>query len=189
MRVIAGSRRHLVLKTVPGLAVRPTTDRTKETLFNILNPYLADCSFLDLFSGSGAIGIEALSRGAKDVVMVEQSTEALGCIRENLRTTKLTEDARVLAMDVRRAITMLEEEGRPFDIIFMDPPFDHELEMQVLHQLAGTSLVTEDTLIVVEASLSTSFSYLDKIGFEITREKKYKNNQHVFIQRKEPEPA
>ena len=189
MRVIAGSRRHLILKTVPGLAVRPTTDRTKETLFNILNPYLADCRFLDLFSGSGAIGIEALSRGAADVVMVEQSTEALACIRENLRTTKLTDEARLLAMDVRRAITALEDEGKPFDIIFMDPPFDNELEMQVLHQLASSKLVTEDTLIVVEASLETGFAYLDKLGFEIIREKKYKNNQHVFIQRQEKEPA
>jgi len=189
MRVIAGSRRHLVLKTVPGLAVRPTTDRTKETLFNILNPYLADASFLDLFSGSGAIGIEALSRGAGRVVMVEQSTEALACIRENLKTTRLTEEARLLAMDVRRAVTVLEEEGTPFDIIFMDPPFDKELEMQVLHQLAASPLVTEETLIVVEASLATGFGYLDKLGFEITREKKYKNNQHVFIQRKENEPA
>ena len=88
MRVIAGSRRHLILKTVPGMAVRPTQDRTKETLFNIINPYLADCRFLDLFSGSGAIGIEALSRGAGDVVMVEQSAESLACIKENLKTTK-----------------------------------------------------------------------------------------------------
>jgi len=189
MRVIAGSRRHLLLKTVPGLEVRPTTDRTKETLFNIINPYLADASFLDLFSGSGAIGIEALSRGAGKVVMVEQSSEALACIRDNLKTTKLTEEARLLAMDVRRAITMLEGEGQTFDIIFMDPPFNQELEMQVLYQLADSSLVTEDTLIVVEASLATGFSYLEKLGMEIMREKKYKNNQHVFIQRKEPEPA
>ena len=86
MRVIAGSRRHLILKSVPGLSVRPTTDRTKETLFNMLTPYLADCSFLDLFSGSGAIGIEALSRGALIAVMVEQSQASLDCIKENLKT-------------------------------------------------------------------------------------------------------
>ncbi len=189
MRVIAGTRRHLLLKTVPGLAVRPTTDRTKETLFNILNPYLADCSFLDLFSGSGAIGIEALSRGASEAVLAEQSSEALACIRENLKTTKFTQEARLLAMDVRQAITKLEEEGRSFDIIFMDPPFDNELEKIVLHQLAGTSLVMEDTLIVVEASLATDFSYLDRIGLEMIREKRYKNNKHVFIQRREKEPA
>ena len=72
MRVIAGSRRHLILKTVPGMAVRPTQDRTKETLFNMISEYLADSNFLDLFSGSGAIGIEALSRGAAHASFVEQ---------------------------------------------------------------------------------------------------------------------
>ena len=189
MRVIAGSRRHLILKTVPGMAVRPTQDRTKETLFNILNPYLADCRFLDLFSGSGAIGIEALSRGAKDVVLVEQSAESLTCIKENLKTTRLAEEARLLSMDVFRALPVLEAEGEAFDIIFMDPPYDNEQEHRVLEQLANSCLVNEDTLIVVEASLQTDFSYLTELGMEAFREKKYKNNQHVFIQTQENEPA
>lgn len=189
MRVIAGSRRHLILKSVPGLSVRPTTDRTKETLFNMLNPYLADCSFLDLFSGSGAIGIEAMSRGAAITVMVEQSQASIDCIKENLQTTKFTKEARVLPMDVFRAIPLLHEEGKSFDIIFMDPPYDHNLERQVLSKLVDSSLVADDTLIVVEASLQTDFSYLGKIGLEMIREKKYKNNQHVFIQRRINEPA
>ena len=189
MRVIAGSRRHLILKTVPGMAVRPTQDRTKETLFNILNPYLADCRFLDLFSGSGAIGIEALSRGAKDVVMVEQSPESLACIKENLTTTKLTNEARVLAMDVFAAIPKLASEGKAFDIIFMDPPYDNELEKRALTMLADSCLVNEETLIVVEASAQTSFSYVEELGLEVFREKNYKNNRHVFIQTQENEPA
>lgn len=189
MRVIAGSKRHLILKTVPSMAVRPTQDRTKETLFNILSPYLADCRFLDLFSGSGAIGIEALSRGAKDVVLVEQNADALNCIKENLKTTKLTEEARVLSMDVFLALPKLASEGKAFDIIFMDPPYDRELEKQVLTYLADSCLVDEDTLIVAEASLKTDFSYVDKLGLEVFREKKYKNNQHVFIQTQENEPA
>lgn len=189
MRVIAGSRRHLILKTVPGLDVRPTQDRTKETLFNILNPYLADCRFLDLFSGSGAIAIEALSRGAGDVVLVEQSPDSLACIKENLKSTKLTEEARLLAMDVFRALPVLEAEGKAFDIIFMDPPYDKELERRVLEYLAESCLVNEDTMIVVEASLQTDFSYVDGLGLEMFREKKYKNNQHVFIQTQEKEPA
>lgn len=189
MRVIAGSRRHLILKTVPGMAVRPTQDRTKETLFNIISPYLADCRFLDLFSGSGAIGIEALSRGAKDVVFVEQSPESLSCIKENLKTTKLTEEAKVLSMDVFRALPQLEAEGKPFDIIFMDPPYDNGLEKRVLEWLADSALVNETTLIIVEASLQTDFSYVAGLGLEVFREKKYKNNQHVFIQIQENEPA
>lgn len=189
MRVIAGSRRRLLLKTVLGMEVRPTTDRTKETLFNMLNPYLADCRFLDLFSGSGAIGIEALSRGAAEAYFVEQSTEALACIRENLKTTKLTDDARVLAMDAGNAVMFLEKEKKSFDIIFMDPPYDGELEKRVLTLLADSVLLAEDTLIIVEASLKTDFSYLDSLGLEIFREKRYKNNQHLFIQKKQNEPA
>lgn len=189
MRVIAGSRRHLILKTVPDLSVRPTQDRTKETLFNIINPYLADCRFLDLFSGSGGIGIEALSRGAKDVVMVEQSAESLACIKDNLKTTKFTEEARLLSMDVFKALPLLISEGKAFDIIFMDPPYDNELEKQVLELICDSCLVNEDTLIVVEASLQTDFSYLEQLGLEMYREKRYKNNRHVFIQTLENEPA
>lgn len=185
MRVIAGSRRHLLLKTVEGMSVRPTTDRTKETLFNILNPYLADCRFLDLFSGSGAIGIEALSRGAADVVMVEQGADALRCIQDNLKTTRLTQEARILSMDVRSAIPILDAEKKPFDIIFMDPPYHHGLERQTLELLSGASaLVQDDTRIVVEAAVNTDFSYLSDLNFEVFREKKYKNNQHIFIRRK-----
>ena len=155
----------------------------------MLNPYLADCSFLDLFSGSGAIGIEAMSRGAAVTVFVEQSPDSLTCIRENLTHTKFLEEARILSMDVRRAVTELSAEGKSYDIIFMDPPYDQNLERQVLTQLADSPLVSSDTLIVVEASLKTDFSYLDKLGMEIIKEKKYKNNQHVFIQTQENEPA
>lgn len=189
MRVIAGSRRHLLLKTAEGMSVRPTTDRTKETLFNILQPYLADCRFLDLFSGSGAIAIEALSRGAKEAVLVEQAAEALSCIRENLKTTKFTEQARLLSMDVQRAILTLKAEHRPFDLIFMDPPYHQDLEKQTLMLLASSDLVKEDTWIIVEASLKTDFSYLDELELEIFREKHYKNNEHIFIRKKQKEPT
>ena len=92
-------------------------------------------------------------------------------------------------MDVLRAVPQLEAEKKEFDIIFMDPPSDMELEKQVLTRLAGSCLVSEQTWIVVEASLQTDFSYLEELGFELFREKKYKNNQHVFIQTQEKEPA
>ena len=89
MRVIAGKARSLRLKTIEGMDTRPTTDRIKETLFNMLQPYMADCRFLDLFAGSGAIGIEALSRGADCCVFVEQQRKAADCIRDNLKFTRL----------------------------------------------------------------------------------------------------
>ena len=108
MRVIAGKARRLALKTVPGMETRPTTDRIKETLFNILQPEIPDCRFLDLFSGSGGIGIEAISRGASEAVFVEKNPKACRCIRENLSFTKLTDGGKLLNMDVLQALRSLE---------------------------------------------------------------------------------
>ena len=95
MRVIAGSAKRLQLKTIEGMDTRPTTDRIKETLFNMITPSLYDCRFLDLFAGSGGIGIEALSRGAKEAVFVEKNPKAVSCIKENLKYTKLDSNAQV----------------------------------------------------------------------------------------------
>ena len=117
MRVIAGKARRLNLKTIPGNDTRPTTDRIKETLFNILQPEIPGCRFLDLFSGSGAIGIEALSRGADYAVFVEKNPKACACILENLSFTKLSEGGKLLNMDVLQALRSLEG-GEPFDCIF-----------------------------------------------------------------------
>lgn len=183
MRVIAGKARRLNLKTLPGLDTRPTTDRIKETLFNILQPYMAECSFLDLFSGSGGIGIEALSRGAGHAVFVEKNPKACVCIRHNLSFTRLADDAKVLNMDVLQALRSME--GREcFDCIFMDPPYKMGLEEQVLDYLKESSLVSGDTLFVVEADLYTSFDYAESMGYEILREKTYKTNKHVFLKRR-----
>ena len=155
MRVIAGSARRLLLKTLDGLDTRPTTDRIKETLFNMLQPELADCMFLDLFSGSGAIGIEALSRGAGLAVMIENNPRALECIRDK------------------------------FDIVFMDPPYNHEYERLVLDYLNHSPMVTEETLIVIEASRETEFGWLEESGWHMIKSKEYKTNKHVFVGRGE----
>mgnify|MGYP000170115247 CR=1 FL=1 len=120
MRVIAGSARRLLLKTIEGLDTRPTTDRIKETLFNMLQPQIPGCFFLDLFSGSGAIGIEALSRGARKAVFIENNPKAVECIRENLSRTHLEEGALVLESDVIAGLKRLEGRNYRFDLIFMD---------------------------------------------------------------------
>ena len=187
MRVIAGKARRLILKTIEGLDTRPTTDRIKETLFNMIHDQIPDCCFLDLFSGSGAIGIEALSRSAKLAVMVEQNPKAAECIRENLKTTRLQDDAVVMNCDVLVALKRLEDKDYLFDVIFMDPPYRMEWEKRVLEYLAASSLINEDTTIIIEASLDTDFDYLKSMGYEITREKNYKTNKHVFVTRTEKE--
>lgn len=182
MRVIAGKARRLQLKTPEGYDTRPTTDKIKETLFNILSPYLADVDFLDLFSGSGAIGIEALSRGAKYAAFVENDRAALECIKHNLKFTKLDSQAEILAMGALEAIRALELKGKVFDLVFMDPPYNSNFEKDVLFALQSSNIIYCDTIIIVEASRDTSFDYLKDTKFRITKKKEYKSNQHVFLE-------
>lgn len=182
MRVIAGKARRLPLKAVPGLNTRPTTDRIKETLFNMIQDQLYGARFLDLFSGSGAIAIEALSRGAKKAVLVENNRQAVDCIRQNLQFTRLDSDAKVISAEVCSALTRMEGD-EPFQVIFMDPPYGQLWEKKVLEILAHSSIVDEGTLIIVEASLDTEFSYLSDLGFQIEKRKEYKTNIHMFLRR------
>lgn len=182
MRVIAGSAKSLQLKTIKGLETRPTTDRIKETLFNMISPYLAGCRFLDLFSGSGAIGIEALSRGADSCVFIENNREAVQCIKENLEFTHLEAKAEILSREAKGALLSLKD-VEPFSIIFMDPPYDSNLEDSLFSYLADLSLTDEESLIIVEAKLSKSFDFVKDFGFEVIKEKCYKTNKHVFLKR------
>ena len=122
MRVIAGTARSMPLKCIEGLDTRPTTDRIKETLFNMLQPEIPGCRFLDLFGGSGAIGIEALSRGADFAAFAENNKKAYECILANLAFTRLADRSRVFFMDALGALRVMEEDG-PFDLIFLDPPY------------------------------------------------------------------
>jgi len=113
MRIIAGSARRLPLKTVEGRDTRPTSDRIKETLFNILSPSLPGCRFLDLFAGSGQMGLEAASRGAKDVVLVENSRKAAACIEGNISFTKLGDSCTLLVMDAALVVRRMEGQEPP----------------------------------------------------------------------------
>jgi len=183
MRIIAGSRRGIRLATFKGMGTRPTLDRTKETLFNIISGDVRGCRFLDLYSGSGQIGLEALSRGAKKAVLVEKGRLAAGCILKNIKSTRFEEDAVLMNMDVMRAVGILEEKEEAFDVIFMDPPFDSHMERDVLVRLARSAILNEGALIIVEASIETEFTYICGWGYEVTREKSYKTHKHVFIRR------
>lgn len=181
MRVIAGSAKRLQLKTLEGLDTRPTTDRIKETLFNMIDPWIADSYFLDLFAGSGGIGIEALSRGAAEAVFVEKNSKAATVIKDNLNHTKLSDRATVIQSDVISALRRLDGKYR-FDYIFMDPPYNHLLEKEVLDCIKDLNILSEDGLIIVEASLATEFDYLQSMGYQIVKEKIYKTNKHLFVE-------
>ena len=148
----------------------------------MIGPGMYDCIFLDLFSGSGGIGIEALSRGAREAVFVENNPKAMAVIRENLKFTRLEQKAVTVTRDVMAALYQMEGE-KVFDFIFMDPPYDRGLERKVLEYLSDSELIYEDTVIIVEASKDTDFSYAEDLGFDIVREKVYKTNKHVFLEK------
>jgi len=182
MRVIAGTCRSLPLKTVPGDDVRPTTDRIKETLFNMLAPYVPGCRFLDLFAGSGGIGIEALSRGAEKAWFVDSARKSVICIEENLKFTRLTDRAEVLLCDALTGVLRLE--GRtdgPLDLIFMDPPYGMGLGAPVLRALRHSRLVSPETIIVIEEKADVGFSFAEEEGYRILKTKSYGSNKHVWL--------
>lgn len=180
MRIIAGTARSLPLKTVEGMDTRPTTDRIKETLFNMIQQDMPGCYFLDLFAGSGQIGLEAISRGGAYAVFVENSKKAAACIEENIRFTKFQDRCRLISTDVLAALRSMEGKYR-FDYIFMDPPYKSDLEREVLVRLSESPLLKENTVIIVEAALDKDFSYVTSLGYEIVKEKLYKTNKHLFL--------
>lgn len=185
MRVIAGTARRLPLAAPEGKDTRPTTDRIKETLFNMIQDEIPGSLFLDLFSGSGAIGIEALSRGAERAWLVEFGREPLKCIRTNLAKTRLDGQAVVLPIEVTYAISKLEKEGKQFDIIYADPPYAKKFEAKLVQMLARSGIVKEGTLVILESALDTAVDYVDEDVFELERVKQYKTNQHVFLRVRE----
>jgi 16S rRNA (guanine966-N2)-methyltransferase len=154
MRVIAGKFRSRHLKSFKGLALRPTSDRTRETLFNVLSPLIEGARFLDLFAGTGAVGIEALSRGAAGAVFVESHAPAAKLIRENLVSLGICE-ARVIADDAVRTIEKLapanQSRSAAFNIVFLDPPYRATCEyLDVLHVLGSSPIVADAGLVVAE---------------------------------------
>ena len=185
MRVIAGTAKSIPLKAPEGLETRPTTDKIKETLFNILQFDIQGAQFLDIFAGSGAMGIEALSRGALSAIFVDEARNAELTINENLAKCRLKEKACVIrtgADNVERYIHRINRNEEL--IIFMDPPYNKGLEFNVLRRLLSSGIITEDTTVIIEEALNADMLKAEEIGFDIVREKKYKNQKHVFLKLK-----
>lgn len=181
MRVIAGQARGCTLVAPEGLLTRPTADRIKESLFNIIQAELADISFLDLFAGSGAIGIEALSRGAGKAVFADNSLQSINAIDKNLQKTRLAERAVVLRMDSLQAIDCLSKKGEAFDIIYADPPYAKGFITKILNEIVSKELLRENGLIIVEQGSGEQLP--EVAGLEVYREKKYGATAMLFLRR------
>ena len=178
MRVIAGTVRGFRLVAPPGDATRPTLDRVRETLFNILMPRLEDARFLDLFAGSGANGIEALSRGARFAAFVDKSPESIRAITENLNHTRLTDRAQVLPGDF---LPVLQALGRqePFDLIFLDPPYQAGLAEAALKAIVEYRLLAPEGWVIWERS--AKMPLVPVAGLTVFREKSTRITTMTFM--------
>ena len=172
MRVISGKYRGKILDGFDIDGTRPTMDRVKESLFAMIQEKLINSVVLDLFAGSGGIGIEALSRGAKHAYFAENSKEALACIDYNIKHTKFTEESTILKQDAITALSFTIKEK--VDIVFCDAPYDKGYDRMVLEAGMNASCVTEDTLFIIEELKDTDFSYALSLGYDIIKE-----NGHV----------
>jgi 16S rRNA (guanine(966)-N(2))-methyltransferase RsmD len=150
-RIIAGRGKGRRLKAPKGLETRPTGARLRQTLFDILTPELPGCRFLDAFAGSGAIGLEALSRGASRVVFVDASAPAIAVIKENVAALAAAGgEVQVLRQDTRVAMAALADTGVRFDVVYLDPPYDSRLYEEVLEVVSTMGLLQEGGVVVAE---------------------------------------
>ncbi len=169
MRVISGSARGKQLTPVPGMDTRPTTDRVKESVFNILQSYVMGCDFLDLFAGTGQMGIEAISRGARHAVFCDRAKPALNVIRKNLAAAHVQDRAEVLAGELHKNMQALA--GRKFDVIFLDPPYGGEILNEALKCVEKFDILRPDGIILCESSVGDEI--VCPQGMEVKKQYKY----------------
>ena len=150
MRIIGGDRRSKKLIPVPGLTTRPTSDRVKETLFNIIQAHVRDAFVLDLFSGTGALGIEALSRGAEHCLFIDNEKNALETCRKNIAACNYGDKSTVIQWDITRSLNCLSRHTKALELIFIDPPYKKGLADLALTHLIHVGAMSPDALVVVE---------------------------------------
>ena len=184
MRIIAGKFRGRKLVEFDVDSTRPTLDRIKEPLFSILMPYLKDANVLDLFAGTGSLGIECLSRGASSAIFVDVSKESINIVKSNIKKARVENESTILNLDFKNAIDRLKIQNKKFDIIFMDPPYYKNMFIDALSSIDEADLLCDDGIIVVEHD--TKDKFVDKIGrLEKTRDKKYGNTTLTFYKLEE----
>lgn len=150
MRIIAGKAKGTRLKMVPGKHVRPTADRVKESLFQVIGPFFDGGMALDLFSGTGALGLEALSRGLEKAIFIDSSKASCDVIKVNAQASRLSDSVEIYRRDVSRALPQLKKRQLQFDYIFLDPPYMKNLLVPIMEKLSVYKLLNEDGLIIAE---------------------------------------
>ena len=184
MRVISGSARGTNLYSLEGDTTRPTLDRVKESLFNIIQNKIADANILDLFAGSGALGIEALSRGAKKAVFCDQSKNAIQIIKQNIEKTHLQEKAEIIHADYKKVLNQMSQKEK-FDLILIDPPYAKNIAVQAVEEIVKLDLLAEDGIIILETDdKEREKCQLENIEINMYDIRKYGRIELIFLSRK-----
>lgn len=184
MRVISGTARGKKLNSLEGVNTRPTLDRVKEALFNILQFNIKNSNILDLFSGSGALAIEALSRGANKAVVCDNSREAINVINKNIEATRCKDKVQIINKDYVEVLNALEKKGEEFNIIFLDPPYKTDYIYISIEKILEYNLLAKDGIIVAETDDKNKIEQLKKIqNIEIYDIRKYGIVHIVFIRK------
>ena len=185
MRIIGGLMRGTKLYTLEGENTRPTLDRVKESLFNILNIRLQEAVVLDLFSGSGAIGLESISRGAEKAVLCDSSKAAYKIIMSNVEKTRAHDKVKVYNLDYEKCLNKLADENYKFDIVFLDPPYESEYYKKSLDKIYELNLLAEDAIVILETDdRYRIISSIDNNKYYIYDERKYGRATLIFLNRK-----
>ena len=180
MRIISGTARGAKLFTLDGNDItRPTLDRIKEPLFSMLMNYLQDANVLDLFSGSGALGLEAISRGAKKAFLCDNSWKAISVIKENVKKLRMEEQVSIITADYKKALEQLKNEK--FDIIFLDPPYKTDYDIQAIEIIKNQNIIAKDGIIVLETDSDKKIQELENIDVNIFKIRKYGRVKLVFL--------
>lgn len=185
MRIISGISRGTKLYTLEGKNTRPTLDRVKEPLFSIIQNYIRDSKVLDLFAGSGALGLEALSRGAQKAVLCDNSFEAIKIIKKNIEKTHLESKTQVLCMDYKKCISNVNEK---FDIIFIDPPYELDIAIKSVEKILEKDILSKGGLIVIETDDETrEVQKIKKLNYniEIVDQRTYGRVKLIFLKEEE----
>lgn len=179
MRVIAGEYRGRTLERIEGMDIRPTADKVKGSIFNILGNAVIDCSFLDLFGGTGGVGIEALSRGARHVVFIDAGIKSIKVLKDNLEHLNIKENVEVYHTDYETAIKKLSQFNKQFDIIFIDPPYRNGMAQNALVNIDRNPILTQSGIIIVEHDSKEDMP--QKVGSLVKyRVKQYSNTSLSF---------
>ena len=182
MRVISGTAKGKKLNSLEGLETRPTLDRVKEAVFNIIQFDIKDSVVLDLFSGSGALGIEALSRGAKEAILCDASSKAIKIINKNLEETRLKDKAKVINTDY--LVTLSKIKDKKFDIIFLDPPYKSDYVEKSIEYISKYNLLAENGIIIVETNDENKIDKINaKKDLEVYDTRKYGIAIIIFIRK------